>query len=263
MKLGLKGKTAFIGGGSKGLGKACAVQLAKEGVNVVLCARGKPDLENAANDIRNFSKAQVLPIQVDLSRPDNIKKVVNQALDVFGKIDILVVNSGGPRSGKFFDLTNADWDEGYKSVLYFVVELYRQIIPQMLTHKWGRIVNIASATVKEPSEAMVLSNVFRTGVVSLAKTLSRDLITSNVTINTILPAAFKTHRAIQLMSEQAKSQSIPLEEVEKKLVANLPLRRFNTPEELADLVVFLASSLGSGINGTTIQIDGGLQKSLF
>lgn len=263
MDLGLNGKTAFIGGASKGLGKACALQLVKEGVNVALCGRGLESLDATTTELSKISRGKVLPIQADLSRLDDINRAVTNTLKEFGKIDILIINSGGPRPGKFFDLSPADWDNAFRSVLYYAVELYRLIIPKMMEKKWGRIINITSAAVKEPVETLLLSNVFRTGLVSLAKTLSRDLITNNITINNICAAAFRTDRAIQLMTDQTKSLGISLEEVEKKIVDGLPLKRFNSPEELANLALYLASELASGITGTTIQVDGGLQKFIF
>lgn len=263
MKLGLEGKTALIGGASKGLGKACALQLAQEGVNLAICARELDSLNETANEIRIKSKVKVLPIQADLSNIGNIKMIVDQTQHTFGTIDILIINSGGPRAGKFFDITPVDWENAFRSVLYYVIELYRLVIPIMKENKWGRIINISSSTVKEPSENLILSNVFRSGVVSLAKTLSRDLIRDNITINNISPAAFKTDRAIQLMLEQSKSLNVPLAEIEQKIVDGLPLKRFNHPDELANLVLFIASDLASGITGTTIQIDGGLQKFIF
>ncbi|SNB45044.1 SDR family oxidoreductase [Geobacter sp. DSM 9736] len=263
MELGLKGRCALVGGGSKGLGKACAMQLAREGVNVAICARSPQILESAAAEIRAASGAKILPIQADLSNLEDVNRTVAQTLEEFGRVDVLIVNSGGPRPGKFGDLSREDWDAAYRSVLYYAVELYRLVIPQMRENKWGRIINIASATVKEPSETLLLSNVFRTGLVSLAKTLSRDLIKDNVTINTICPAAFRTDRAIQLMTEQANSQGISIQEVEQKIVEGLPLQRFNAPEELANLALYLCSNLALGITGTTIQVDGGLQKFIF
>lgn len=263
MELGLKGKKALIGGASKGLGKACAIRLAEEGVDVAICARGRESLDNATAEISSRAQVQVLSLQKDLTRIEDVNMAVAETLHSFGKIDILIANSGGPRPGSFFDLSEQDWEHAYKSVLYYVVELYRLVIPKMKENKWGRIINISSATVKEPSDNLILSNVFRVGVVSLAKTLSRELISDNITINNICPAAFRTDRALQLITEQSKSQGISIDEAEKRIVEKLPLKRFNSPMELANLAVYLASELSSGITGTTIQIDGGLQKFIF
>jgi 3-oxoacyl-[acyl-carrier protein] reductase len=263
LELGIKNKTAFVGGGSKGIGKACALQLAREGVNVAICARGGEVLKEAAQEIADLTGVKALPVQADLSKIEDVRRAVKETLSSFGSIDILIANSGGPKAGKFADLSEQDWDDSFKSVLYYIVELYRLVIPGMKEKGWGRIINIVSLTVKEPSENMVLSNVFRVGVVSLAKSLVRELIASNITINNICPAAFRTDRAIQLMQEKANLLGQTMEEVEARLVEDLPLKRFNSPEELGNLALFMASDLASGITGTTVQIDGGLQKFIF
>ena len=263
MNLGLSNKVALIGGSSKGLGKACAFQLAKEGVHVAICARGSKALEETADAIKKSANVKVLPIQADLSKTEDICKVVQETMNVFGRIDILIANSGGPPAANFFKFTEKEWENAFRSVLYYVVELYKQVIPQMKQRKWGRIINITSLTVKEPEENLILSNVFRSGVVSLAKTISRELIQHNITINNLCPGAFKTERAYQLMAGKAQATGETVENIEKKITESLPLRRFQDPEEIGDLVVFLVSELAKGITGTTIQIVGGIAKSLF
>jgi 3-oxoacyl-[acyl-carrier protein] reductase len=263
MNTGLSNKVALIGGASKGLGRGCAIQLAKEGVSVALCARGKNALSETTEYIRTNTHAKVLPLAVDLSKKEDVKKAVKDTQASFGNIDILVVNSGGPKAGTFFELADQDWEDAYCSVLGYVIELYHLVIPGMKEKQWGRIINIASLAVKEPAENLVLSNVFRSGVVSLAKTLSRELISHNITINTICPGAFKTDRAAQLIAAKAEAVGRSKEEIEAEAVNSLPLKRYQTPEELGDLVVFLASDLAKGITGTTIQIDGGISKGLF
>jgi 3-oxoacyl-[acyl-carrier protein] reductase len=263
MNYSIKNKTALIGGSSKGLGKACALQLAQEGVNLVICARNSKELNKTAEEIISKTGVEVLAIPTDLSDITQIKELVDKAYSKFGNIDILVTNSGGPKPGGFFDLETADWDIAYHSVLLYIVELYRAIIPKMKENNWGRIINIVSLTVKEPNEGLLLSNVFRSGVVSLAKSISRDLISNNITINNICPAAFKTDRAIQLMTNQAQNKGISIEEVEENIVKDLPMKRFNDPVELSALAAFLCSENAKGITGTTIQVDGGLQKFIF
>ena len=263
MNLGLQDKVALIGGSSKGLGKGCALQLAKEGVNVAICARNSEALKETANFIKKSTNAKVLPLVADLSKTAELRRVVEDTLKMFGRIDILVVNSGGPPPGNFFSLTEQDWTNAFNSVLYYVVELYRLVIPQMKERKWGRIINITSLAVKEPSKNLVLSNVFRAGVVSLAKTLSKELIGYNITINNVCPGAFKTNRVIQLMMDQSKKTGVPIEKIEEESINSFPLKRYQEPKEMGDFVVFLASELAKGITGTTIQIDGGMAKSLF
>lgn len=264
MNLSIKNKVALIGGASMGLGKGCAIQLAKEGVNVAICSIDETSLKMTAEYIREYTGVKVLSILADLSDTTNIKRnIVDRVISEFGRIDILVVNSGGPKPGTFFDLTEEDWRNAFESVLYYVIELYRLVIPQMKKNNWGRIINSTSLTVKEPAETLVLSNVYRSGVVSLAKSISKELIKSNITINNICPGAFKTDRAIQLMQAASEKNGVSIDVIEKNAVANLPLGRYQTPDELGDLVTFLCSELAKGITGTTIQIDGGIAKGLF
>ena len=262
MDLGIKNRVAIIGGSSKGLGKGCAISLAKEGVNIVLCANDKLSLENTANEIRNLG-VDVLPLLVDMSSSKDNELIITKTIKKFGNIDILINNSGGPKPGTFFDMNDEDWDKAYNDILKYVIRLNRLAIPYMKKNKWGRIINITSLSVKEPADSLILSNVFRSGVVSMAKTLSRELITENITINNICPGAFKTDRAIELMAVAAQKQNTTIKDIEANSVKNLPLGRFQTPKELGDLVTFLCSDLAKGITGTTTQIDGGISSGLL
>ncbi len=263
MNLKLEDRVAIIGGASKGLGKGCALQLAKEGANVVICARGLDALNKTGDFIRKSTNSKVLVIQADLSKADDIHRVVSETIKTFGRIDVLVNNSGGPPPGNFFDFSDQDWKDSFDLILLNVIRMCREVIPYMESQKYGRIINLTSTTVKEPAENLILSNVFRVGVVSLAKTLSRELIKYNITINNVCPGAFKTDRAVELMLDESKKTNRSIEEIERNSISNLPLKRFQTPEELGDLVVFLASDLAKGITGTTLQIDGGISRSLF
>jgi 3-oxoacyl-[acyl-carrier protein] reductase len=264
MNLNIDKKIALIGGASKGLGRASAISLAKEGVNLAICSNDEESLLETTKHIESTFGVDVLPILADLSEVRKIEKnVVEKTIGKFGQIDILVTNSGGPKPGSFFALDEDDWRLAFDSVLYYVIELYRLVIPFMKENNWGRIINNTSLTVKEPPATMVLSNVFRTSVVSLAKTMSKELIADNITINNICPGAFKTDRAIELMKVKAKTTGVTIEEVEKNAVGNLPMGRYQTPDEFGNLVAYLASDLARSITGTTIQIDGGISKGLL
>lgn len=262
MDLGLKSKVALVGGASKGLGKGCAISLAQEGVNIVLCANDRLSLEETARLIMNMG-VEVLPLEVDMSSKKDNQRIVDETIKKFNRIDILINNSGGPPAGSFFDFSETDWEKAFNSVLMYVVRLCKLVIPHMKKNKWGRIINSTSLVVKEPAETLILSNVFRSGVVSMAKSISKELIKHNITINNICPGAFKTDRAIELMEKAAKQRKITVEQVEKEAVLTMPLGRYQEPKELGDLVTFLCSELASGITGTTIQIDGGISKGLF
>lgn len=262
MNLNLQGKTAIVGGSSKGLGKACAVALAREGVNVTICARNVDALHEAQKEIEALG-VEVLALNADMASAEDNRRIVDETVKKFGTIDILVNNSGGPKPGTFREISEDDLDEAYQSVLKYNIRMINLCLPYMERSGWGRIVNIASTSVKEPMENMVLSNIFRSAVVSYAKTISKELISKGVTINNICPGSFKTDRIIQLTEARAKAAGMSVEEFEKKAVADLPSKRYMDPQELGDLVCYLCSDNARSINGTTIQIDGGMIKGLF
>jgi 3-oxoacyl-[acyl-carrier protein] reductase len=263
MDLGITGRVAIVGGASRGLGKACAVRLATEGVKVVICARGEEALQQTAAEIRQGCGTDVLAVPSDWSRYDDIRRTVRAALDAFSRIDILVHNTGGPPAGGFFDQTDDTWQKGFELVLLSAVRMYREVIPHMQKHRWGRIVNIESTTVKEPWETIILSSVFRVGVISVSKTLSQALAKDNILINTVCPGPFRTERAESILRSQAEKAGKSVDEVMAEWVRGIPRGRMGEPEELANLVAFLASDRASHITGTTIQTDGGAVKGLF
>ncbi|HGJ67047.1 TPA: SDR family oxidoreductase [bacterium] len=263
MELGLKGKIAIVGGSSKGLGKACAMALAREGAEVAICARNEKELNDTADQIRWKYGTDVLALSVDLTRYEDIKRLVNETMRRFGRIDILVNNTGGPTPGGFFDLDDESWEMGFQRLLMFTVRICREVIPIMKKQNWGRIINDTSFTVKEPADRLVLSNVFRVGVISLAKTLSRELGQHNITVNNVCPGSFETERMEQILEERSAKSGKSIEAVKAELIETIPIRRMQKPEELADLVAFLASENAGGITGTTIQVDGGMIKGLF
>ena len=258
----IKGKVAIIGGGSKGLGKACAVALAKEGVNVVLCARNNEDLQKAKKDIE-IHDVEVLTLSVDMSSEEDNRRIVDETIAKFGRIDILVNNSGGPAPGSFDELSMEDFDEAYNSVLKYNIRMIKQCLPHMEKNSWGRIVNITSISVKEPSPTMVLSNIFRTAVVSFAKSISRELMGKGITINNVCPGYFRTDRITQLMEKEANDENTSVQEYEEQVISSFPHKRFMDPKELGNMVCYLCSSQARSINGTTIQIDGGTMKGLL
>jgi 3-oxoacyl-[acyl-carrier protein] reductase len=263
MDLGLKDKVAIVGGSSRGLGKACAMALAREGVKVTLCARNEQDLRRSVEKIRKDFGTEALAVVCDLTKYEDIKRLVDETVAKFDRIDILVNNTGGPPPGGFFDHDDAAWEAAFQRLLMYVVRICREVIPYMKEQGGGRIINNTSFTVKEPADRIILSNVFRVGVISLAKTLSRELAKYNILVNNVCPGSFDTERMRQLLDERAATSGTSVHEVRDELIRNIPLGRMQSPEELADLVVFLASERASGITGTTIQVDGGMVKGLF
>ena len=262
MEFNLQGKTAIIGGSSKGLGKACAIALAREGVNIVLCARNSDALNQTQKEIESFGVG-VLSLSVDMANVDDNKRIVDEAANRFGGVDILVNNSGGPKPGTFRDITEDDLDDAYNSVLKYNIRMINLCLPYMEKKGWGRIINIASVTVKEPAPNMVLSNIFRSAVASYAKTISKELISKGVTINTVCPGYFKTDRVTQLIEVRSAVDGISVEEYEQKAIQDFPHKRYMDPQELGDMVCYLCSDQARSVNGTTIQIDGGLLSGLL
>ncbi|MBD3184155.1 SDR family oxidoreductase [Candidatus Poribacteria bacterium] len=263
MNTGLKDKVAIVGGSSRGLGKACAEALAREGAKVTICSRNMERLNETANELKNKYDVEILPVACDLSNYDDIKRLVNETISGFGRIDILVNNTGGPPPGGFLDHDDSNWEKAFQGLLMYVVRICREVIPYMKKQGWGRIINNTSFTVKEPADNLILSNVFRVGVISVAKTLSRQFAKDNITVNNVCPGRFDTERIHEILEQRSKSSGDSFEVEKNKIIENIPQGRMQKTQELADLVVFLASENASGITGTTIQVDGGMVKGLF
>jgi len=263
MDLGIKDKVAIVGASSKGLGKAVALGLAREGVKLTLCARGKDELDRASEEIASETGADVLAIECDVSKTADIKMAVSETIRKYSGVDILVNNAGGPPTGTFLDFSLEDWQRAVELNLFSTVTFSREVLPLMKERKWGRIVNITSIAVKQPIDGLILSNTVRAGVIGLAKTLSNEFGPYNITVNNVCPGRILTDRITHLASEKAKREGTSVEAALAAMETDVPARRIGRPEELASLVVFLASERASYITGTTIQVDGGLTKGIF
>ena len=263
MDLGLKNKVALVAASSKGLGKAVAWGLAKEGTKLVICARDKKILEKAADEIFLATGVSVFPMSVDLTDSDQIDWLIDETMDLFGKVDILVTNAGGPPPGVFADLNDADWAEAVQLTLMSAVRLTKAVLPGMQKQKWGRIIHMTSVSVKQPIPDLHLSNVIRPAVAGLTKSLALDYAKDNILINAVCPGYFMTDRVKQLFQEKAKKTKRSVDKIEKTATSHIPVGRIGDPEELANLVVFLASEKASYITGSVIQADGGYVKGLL
>ena len=263
MEMGIRGRVALVCGASSGLGKAVAMGLAREGARVAICARTEEKLRKAAEEIRSATGSEVVPIQADVSVPAEVKKLLEQVVAHFGKLEILVPNAGGPPLGKFLDQPEDAWQKALELNLLSTVHLCREAVPHMKAAGWGRIVNITSFSAKQPQEGLILSNMARAGVLGLAKSLATELAPFGVLVNTVCPGVFETERHVALTAKRAAAQGITPEEFNKNRAKEIPLGRAGHPEEFADLVVFLASERASYITGTAIQIDGGVVRSLY
>lgn len=263
MDLGIKDKVAIVAASSKGLGKAVAFGLAREGVKLTLCARGRDELDRTAKEIASETSSEVLALDCDVSKTADIKKVVGETIKKYSRIDIMVNNAGGPPTGAFLDFSLEDWQRAIDLNLFSTITFSREVLPRMVEQGWGRIVNITSVAVKQPIDGLILSNTARAGVIGLAKTLSNEFGQYNITVNNVCPGRILTDRIIHLANEKAKREGRSLDEALKIMELDVPMRRIGKPVELANLVVFLSSERASYITGTTIQVDGGVTRGVF
>jgi 3-oxoacyl-[acyl-carrier protein] reductase len=263
MELGLKNKVALVAASSRGLGKAVAWALAREGTKLVICARNKKALEETADEILMETGVTVFPLAMDLADTERIDWLVRETLELFGKVDILVTNAGGPAAGDFSQVNEQDWKKTVDLTLMSVVRLTRSLIPGMKAQKWGRIINMTSASVKQPIPGLFLSNAIRPAVVGFTKSLSQELAHDQITVNAVCPGYFATDRMKEIIKTKAKNSNKSAAQIENDLLSEIPLGRFGTPEEFGNLVAFLASERAGFITGASIQIDGGYVKGLM
>jgi 3-oxoacyl-[acyl-carrier protein] reductase len=264
MDLGLRDKVAIVLASSKGLGRACAMALAAEGARVTIGARGAPALEKTAQEIQQATRSRVLAVPTDVTKAEDVEAIVTATVREFGRIDILVNNAGGPPAGKFESFGDTQWQAAFELNLLSTVRMVRLVLPHMRKAGSGRIITIVSTSVKQPIDGLLLSNAIRSGVVGLAKTLSVELAPDSITVNNVCPGRILTDRLHQLYHiNERVQQGVSEETVLKEMAQDVPMGRVGKPEELGALVAFLASQQAAYITGTTIQVDGGLVRSLL
>jgi 3-oxoacyl-[acyl-carrier protein] reductase len=258
MDYGLQDKAAFVGGSSKGIGKAIAQALRREGCRVMLSSRDEAHLQAAAQEIRAALGGDEVPYVVcDMSKPDDIKKAIKATRERFGRLDILVNNAGGPPTGAFTDLDERYWQFAIDQNLLSAVRCIREALPHLQKSGRGRIINVTSVAVKQPIDGLILSNATRLAVIGLAKTLSRELAPAGITVNNVCPGNIATQRLMSLIEERARIQGIPMEQLVEIEEARVPMGFLGEPEDVANLATFLASDQARFITGATIQVDGG------
>ena len=257
MNFGLNGKVALVAAASKGLGYATALGLAREGASVAICSRDEASIKAAAVQIQAETGQDVLPIVADVTQERHVVRAVQETVMHFGTLHIIVPNSGGPPAGTFETLGAEQWQSALDSTLFSLTTLVREALPHFKDAGWGRIVAITSTAVKQPIPGLLLSNTIRAGVVGLCKTLSQEFASLNVTVNNVAPGSFATDRIAHLAEIRAKEANVTVEEMRRQMESRIPLKRFGNPEELANMVVFLASEAASYITGQTILVDGG------
>lgn len=262
MDLKLQGKTALVLASSKGLGKAIAMKFAEEGANVMITSRHEADLKEAATEIRQKTDANVRYKVCDITDGEQIKSLVMATVDYFSTIDILVNNAGGPPAGTFDDFDDEAWFAAFELTLLSIVRAVRAVLPYMRKQQSGHILNIASSSFKQPIDHLTLSNTFRTGIVGLAKSLSQELAEDGILINTVGPGRIATDRLLELNDSLATRKGLEPLDVRRQSEQMIPLGRFGTPEEFANIAVFLCSAANTYITGQSLLVDGGLIKAI-
>jgi 3-oxoacyl-[acyl-carrier protein] reductase len=263
MDLGLAGKTALVAASSQGLGRAVAEELAAEGCDLVLCARGVDALEQVAASIRAATKRKVITVAADLSKHDDVARVAKTAMRELGRIDVLVTNGGGPPAGPFESHSAEAWHDAIRQTLDSVVELTRAVLPGMKERRWGRIINITSIAVKQPVDNLILSNSIRAAVTGFARTLANEVAPFGVTVNNVMPGYTRTARIDQLAAKNAALRGTSAADQLAIFEKQIPMARLGEPREFAAMVAFLASERASYVTGSSIAVDGGWIKSLL
>lgn len=257
MKIDLTGKHALVGGSSKGIGEAIGRQLAESGATVTLMARSADKLEEIIRDLPGKGHGY---LEVDYNQPSDYF----EKLDTFLQgqaVDILINNTQGPSAGNTLEKNTGDYQQAFDLLFKIIHETSMRIIPGMKDRGWGRIVNVASVSVREPLSYLALSNTIRAAVVTWAKSLSRDVAPHGITVNNILTGYFDTERIAQLNEVKAKQLGINPEEVLERMKEQVPVGRIGKPEEYGYLATFLASDLAAYLTGTNIPLDGGMLRS--
>ncbi len=261
MDLGLTDKPVIVCASSAGLGKATALEFAREGARIMLCSRREGELQRAAADIKAATGREPGHLAVDLTRPADITRLVEVTLAAFGGVYALINNSGGPPSGGFDDLDDAAWQAAFELNLLSYIRTTRVVLPHFRRAGGGRIVNFTSSSVRSPIENLILSNTFRTGVMGLTKSLANELGPEGILVNLLGPGRIQTERVAGLDDLRAAHTGRTVEQVRAEACRKIPLGRYGTPDEFARLAVFLASPANTYVTGQALLVDGGMVKA--
>ena len=263
MDFKLKNKNALVCASSEGLGRAAALELAKEGVNLTICSRNKDKLEETYNSIKEVSNSKVFIKAADLSKAKDIDELFKESVSELGSIDILINNAGGPPPSNFDNTTDEQWESAFNLTMMSSVRLSRLVLPQMKENNWGRIINISSVSIKTPVNGLFLSNSIRMGVLGWSKALSDEVAASGITVNSVCPGSTRTKRITDIFDAQSKATGKSIDEIEKAASASIPMQKIGEPEDLAALIAFLASERASYMTGLAIQVDGGSARTYY
>lgn len=263
MDTGLKNKTVLITAASMGIGKSVAELFAGEGCNIAISSRSKTNLLSTSKEIKDKYKIDPFWSVCDLNKPKDIETCFSAVEKHFGTVDILVNNCGGPTPGLFQQLEDDDWNSAYEQVLMSAVRFSKLVLPDMMANNWGRIINLTSVSVKQPIDNLILSNSLRAAVTGFTKSLSNEVAKFNITVNNVAPGMTLTSRLYELAVVEAKEKGKSHEEILVDMAKRIPVNRLGKPEEIAAVVLFLASKQASYVTGTTIQVDGGYIRNIF
>ena len=262
MDLGLKNKTAVVFAASKGLGKAAALSLAKEGCKVAICSSNRNNIENTAEEIRKTANSEIFPAVVDVLHSNQINDFLDLVKDKWEHVDILVTNVGGPAVKSFEETTDDEWLKYFQIIVMSVITSIRKVLPGMQKQNWGRIINITSSAVKQPFPGLIYSNSLRSAIVGLTKTLSQEYGKDNLHFHNVAPGFFKTEGLERIVIKRVKAGE-KREDIYTDWEKVVPLNRIGKPEELAALITFLASEQAGYMSGNTILADGGKYSGMY
>jgi 3-oxoacyl-[acyl-carrier protein] reductase len=262
MDLGLEGRVAIVTAGSRGIGRATVLALAREGVTVACCARREADLGSLGDALKG-EKGSVRTWVADLQQPEEVDRFVGEARAELGPVDILINNLGASPSRNFLYMSRDDWEEGLQVNLLAAVRCAQLVIPDMRKRRWGRVVMVASGAAKTPAPALIDYAATKAALVSVAKSLARKYGPDGILVNSVLPGLIRTDMWERTAAELAAASGAEVEAVFDERSQRVPVGRFGTAEEVADIILFMASDRASYLNGAALEIDGGMGAHIF
>jgi 3-oxoacyl-[acyl-carrier protein] reductase len=263
MDLGVRGKVALVAASSRGLGKAVARELSREGARVAICARDRERLNASKAEIQAETGGEIVALQADVTYEQQRESLVTSVTELLGPIGILVNNAGGPPAGLMDEFDTSDYEKAVNLNLLSTVALTYLVVPAMKEGRWGRIVNITSVSAKQPINSLILSNTSRAGVLGFSKSISEQLAPFGITVNSVCPGYTRTERVEELAQASEDSGKGSVSDFYRNVEATIPMGRLAEPREFAKVVAFLASEAASYVTGVALQIDGGYVRGLF